>query len=283
MSIAQKLKPKIQLPDRFSGDGSVQPDIWIDMYMVTAKIAGWDETDMITYLPMFLTGTAAMWYRTYSPTNDWKQLRKSFSEAFSLISHLQFPELALHERVFREGMEQISTYYYDKLRLCQKFDPEMTEEKKTQYLVKGLPSRWQMNLLGNKNATSGELLAMLHQLQENEIKYTMPAPVNNVNVTIESIKDIVRTEIAKVKEVASIEITKPNVIQCQICSKNGHSAIHCFFRYGNTNNYRGNRPYRRFHSQGNYRGNYGRSSRPYNNQNNHQTETTISGNENMVQ
>lgn len=156
---ATKLKPKVELPVKFSGNGTVSPDIWLEQYATASSIANWDEVDMKKYLPMFLEGTAAMWVKTVPASADWKLVKSLFLQTFLTACQSQFPELALHERVFQEGVETPSNYFFDKLRLCQRFDPQLTDEKKFQYIVKGLPLRWQASLVTSKHLSVSELLS----------------------------------------------------------------------------------------------------------------------------
>lgn len=257
MTTPEKLKLKIELPVKFSGDGVLQPDVWLERFCMTATIAEWTETDMVKYLPMFLTGIAASWAKTITLDVEWKSVKKSFLETFLTTTQVQFPELALHERVYREGLEQINQYYFDKIHLCQLFDPLMTSEKKVQHLIKGLPVRWQTSLFASQQLSPEDLLVIINKMRDSEVR-SVPVASASVPITVDVIRDIIKTELAKIPSVAAMSVVEKqqDLVECQICHKKGHTADNCFHRYGHYSGYRGNN-----RGRGSYQYNRGRYNR----------------------
>lgn len=252
------LKPKIELPERFSGTDSADPQIWLSTYELHSRVAGWAENDMIKYFPMFLTDTAHTWYITCGQSTDWKVLRQTFLKTFALNRDATFPERSLVERSFREGYETVRQYYFDKLRLCINVDPDMDVNKKIQHLISGLPLRWQNTLVSCPPLTLDDLLDKILVLCENENK---SASISSATVfSVDVLKEVVASEVGKAIQACSLvqqqsipvsENTSNNnnsanstfVWKCQICNRIGHSARYCYQRYksnrGNYNNSRG--------------------------------------------
>ena len=67
-----KLKPKIEMPSKFKGDGTDNVEKFVELYERMAPMAGWTEEDMIKFLPMALADTALAWHSTIINVTNWK-------------------------------------------------------------------------------------------------------------------------------------------------------------------------------------------------------------------
>lgn len=221
-----------------------------------SPMAGWDERDQIRYLPLFLEKTALKWHDTIGGTTDWKVVKCRMIDTFSTPMDRDFPEIKLHNRKYNPSKETVLTYYFDKIRLCRDFDPNMVDSMKVKHVLNSLPSDWNLPSLINVGITFDSLLDKLVSVDEEMRK--RPEVVRNSSLTLEQVKGLFNSEFERYKDdinskIASVSELTANAVmkergslpvnrqdfrsnqlsssECQICNKFGHTADRCYRRF----------------------------------------------------
>ena len=127
-------------------DGSTNVDEYLDHFSQIAKCNNWNAKLQLSRIPIYLSGPASLWYRSFmheaetegeTPTIQmvFEGLRKEFRPQ----NHRTVYQSHLSSR--KQGLnEAVQTYYYDILNLCMRVDPHMSEQDKLFYLCQGLKS-----------------------------------------------------------------------------------------------------------------------------------------------
>lgn len=165
------------LPTLAAYDGSTNVDDFLRRFIAIADSSSWNDTKKAQYFPLYLTSTTHHWYTTFvaafkkasastppaEPT--WKDLKDAFADAFK--SRLTEEELTakLLRRTMRED-ETVNEYFYDVLKMCNKIDKDMKEEKRVKFLLKGLPKDLAKDIYNQNVTKTSDVLTALRKWEE---------------------------------------------------------------------------------------------------------------------
>ena len=288
MAVQTKIRPKLDFSAKFSGNPGECPDSFLKQFNTVISVAGWTDVEIIQYFPLYLAGSAASWWSTVPLPTDWQTVQRLLLKTFASPTDLEFPELKLHARKYDPLRESIHTYYFSKLELCNKVDPNMLGQLKKSHILKDLPAEWGCQMmLASSDIKIENLLPILQGFDDQQRKI-LPAPAGGIS--LQQIREVIAGEFEKRASSAaartfSTEFTagaledhshpqeqpqqrQPSVI-CQICDRSGHSAAQCYKRFtdlnvtqqrgrGGQNNFRG----QQHPSRGSYYGQY-QNQAPY--------------------
>ena len=256
-----RIKPKLDMSVKFSGAQGECPDSFLKQFNLMANVAAWTPQETLTYFPLYLTGIALSWWSTIPMPVDWGAVQALLIKTFSSPVDHEFPELRLHARKYDPLTESLHSYYFHKIQLCYKMDPNMAKQAIVSHILKDLPAGYNCQILGNMDITLDKLLPVLQNLDDEQCRRVTTVPV--CSFSLEQVRDVVSQEMRKLKQipsemVATTALTGINAVSqengetsltntqfrnvvCQICNKVGHSAARCYKRFSdlNSSSYRG--------------------------------------------
>jgi hypothetical protein len=147
----QFLLKGIQPVEKFTGADEQDPVTWIQSIDELFDATKVDEVDRRRLLPMYFGDDVKKWYRSEEHSSEYKEFKKEFVKAFTSSIHKLKISTKLMNR--RQGNdESVQSYYYDILALCARLNPDMREEEKILYLLRGLrPSIQQHVIMSDPN------------------------------------------------------------------------------------------------------------------------------------
>jgi hypothetical protein len=142
----QLLLKGIQPVEIFTGADEQDPVTWlqtIDELFDATKV---DNNDRRRFLPMYFGEDVKKWYRSEDQNSEYDEFKKQFISTFTSSTHKLKISTKLMNR--RQGNnESVQSYYYDILALCARLNPEMQEEEKILYLLRGLRPSMQQHVI----------------------------------------------------------------------------------------------------------------------------------------
>ncbi len=142
----QLLLKGIQPVEIFTGADEQDPVTWlqtIDELFDATKV---DNNDRRRFLPMYFGEDVKKWYRSEDQNSEYDEFKKQFISTFTSSTHKLKISTKLMNR--RQGNnESVQSYYYDILALCARLNPEMKEEEKILYLLRGLKPSMQQHVI----------------------------------------------------------------------------------------------------------------------------------------
>lgn len=139
---------KFMAPRVFSGRKDEDVIEWLDHYESVSRFNRWENADLHANFGMYLEGTARLWFRNTAVPVHWESqvganreeirgLRAVFLEEFQQESYGRWKEAKLRNRKQQPGESGVD-FYYSVIDLCRLVDPAMSEERKLDYLFKGM-------------------------------------------------------------------------------------------------------------------------------------------------
>ena len=172
------------IPKPFKGLSTEDPEKYLIQFERVATCNNWDEDNKKKYFPVYLEGTANLWFQDYSRKNNiatttWLAITTAFRAAFMSVAKIEVAERRLSQRKQTIG-ESAEDYLYDMLDLCHAVDDTMQEAKVVRYIIKGLRPTFleKVNLADPK--TISELLEVIRKIHET--KYLINSYEGEVNV-----------------------------------------------------------------------------------------------------
>ena len=104
------------------------------------------------------------WYRSSTVSRDYNEFKIQFLKAFTSPAYkLQISAKLANRR--QNNTESIQSYYYDILSLCSRFNPNMAEDEKLVYLLRGLKPSIQQQVIVHKPEDCQELLEQAKRIE----------------------------------------------------------------------------------------------------------------------
>jgi hypothetical protein len=147
-----------QIPP-FEGSYLENAKEWFETFETSARINGWDDLIKTAQLPVYLRGTAQVWWKSLprAERENFPELRTQFIAAFEPVEVPAQLQLELSSRRQQEG-ESVSAYLYHKLELCRRANPNMDERDRVSFVINGFLPEIRNTMLGKTILTLKELL-----------------------------------------------------------------------------------------------------------------------------
>ncbi|CAF4528709.1 unnamed protein product [Didymodactylos carnosus] len=171
----------IKLIQQFSGeckqDGTGEPkhsvQSWCDHADITFGTFNIIDADRVRLIPTRLVGLAAEWYQQHrGPYTSWAVFAAAVITAFSRQKSLLAVDKELSQRL-KKSDESVQEYGHAKLKLCNQYNPQMTQAEKVMKLIQGLPPDMQAeaHLLQTRQLiqTTDQFVTAVQNLQEAEL------------------------------------------------------------------------------------------------------------------
>jgi hypothetical protein len=150
-------------------EGKPQDDVvaWLEEYRDTADFNLWSPEESLRQVRWALTGFAKNWYRNLQPQPaTFPQFSQVIRAAFKHPAYDSGVASQLRNR--KQGIDESPVMYcFEKLNLCSRVDPGMTEGVKLDHLIRGMKPTLVEKLypsidFANPNSTAFVQLVQLH-------------------------------------------------------------------------------------------------------------------------
>jgi len=136
--VIQQIQRRAKDPPTFEGKPEDDVVTWLEEYQDTAEFNFWTPVESLRQVRWALIGFAKNWFRSLNPApatfNDFVQaVRIAFK-------HLAYDSgVSTQLRTRKQGIDESPVMYcFDKLNLCTRVDPRMTEAVKLDHLIRGM-------------------------------------------------------------------------------------------------------------------------------------------------
>ena len=141
-------------------------------FEIQATQYGWDDAMKIQNFPLYLTSTAKKWHSLFMSDHKslqteptWAGCLTAFQTAFK--SHLTEEELESKLRNRKKNFaESIEDYYYSVLKLCNRLDKNMPDERKVKYLLKGLSHTTAVQIFNQHPTRPSDVMDLLRRQEK---------------------------------------------------------------------------------------------------------------------
>ena len=156
-------------------DGSTNVDEYVEHFYQIARCNNWSPKLQMSRIPIYLTGPANLWYRSFLNEmetsgkdvmidNVFEAMRKEFRPQ----NHRTVYQSHLSSR--KQGLnEPVQVYYYDVLNLCRRVNGDMSDEDKLFHLCQGLKSTLLEKVMPFEPRSCKELLQKCKSIEEAEV------------------------------------------------------------------------------------------------------------------
>ncbi|CAF4614855.1 unnamed protein product, partial [Didymodactylos carnosus] len=141
-----------------------------------------DKTDRRRFLSMYFDADVKKWYRSREHTSDYDEFKSEFIRAFlPSAQKLKISSKLINRR--QGNSESVQTYYYDVLSLCTRFNPDMQDEEKMVYLLRGLKPSIQQHVIINNPKQCAGLLEQAQRVEAAAAITQLQPPVATTTTT----------------------------------------------------------------------------------------------------
>lgn len=162
ISIAHVVNPK-----PFYGNTD-NADEWLMHLDVTCRSNGWDEKTKLEKIPLCLKQTAEAWYISEYGSDgipSYNDFKLRFKKAFGFKRPAMVNFNSMTNRV-QHMNENVMQYYYNKLLLIDRYNRDLKEEEKIQFIIRGLKPEYLKKIYSSQCTTLDSLVDKLKLLQE---------------------------------------------------------------------------------------------------------------------
>lgn len=145
-------------------------DDWIDEFKRAAELMSWVDDECVKRIPSYLKGHAKMWYKNHilaNPLDSFDEVIDALKARFTRRDAMAYARNQMLTRVQIEK-ESVRDYYMHKLSLCQKYNPQMSEEEKCSMVIHGLLDKYHEKTFLEGFAKLDDLLDRLDMIEEGE-------------------------------------------------------------------------------------------------------------------
>ncbi|XP_075746305.1 uncharacterized protein LOC142803900 [Rhipicephalus microplus] len=167
------------IPDWFHGEIHEDAQDWLDQFERCAKYNQWaTPEDKLTNV-YYLKDNAQTWYiNRVRSMATWDDFRNQLIDTFSSLYGRENAQRLLEARI-RKPNKSVAMFAEDMTRLFGRADPEMPEDRKLRYLIRGVKEQLFAGLVRNPPTTAAEFTkeatAIEWALQQ---RYRQQSPVN---------------------------------------------------------------------------------------------------------
>ncbi|KZS18242.1 Uncharacterized protein APZ42_015657 [Daphnia magna] len=174
---------KFIAPPVFSASPEEDAVDWLERFELAAAYNRWSDADQARNFVMYLEGPARKWFLMNTYPNHWEDLparpdptdptlphlpaesgiETQFSAAFQQANFSLLQEAKLRQRT-QGNEEDVVSYFYDIVNMCQLVNPNMSKEQQLEYLYRGLKLSLLQKIDPQKPAFTADFLdlAKLH-------------------------------------------------------------------------------------------------------------------------
>jgi hypothetical protein len=157
-------------PGSFSGASDSETAFsYLENFETIAESCGWSDDHKLLIVGTCLKDTALSWFKLWKIDNPqgrtWTTFKTALLREFRSPDYLETTEFKLRMRC-QGKTEQVQTYIYDVLHLCNKVNATMPEISKIKHLMQGLQPELKEALTLQNPVTLQEFMKRLHLVQK---------------------------------------------------------------------------------------------------------------------
>ncbi|KAK8759107.1 hypothetical protein V5799_003261 [Amblyomma americanum] len=196
-------------PPIFQGSPGEDPEDWLEKFERVARYNRWAEDSKLQHVFFSLEGAARTWFENReSSITTWNVFKDQFLKDFTTVIRRERADLLLQSRTQLPN-ESILVYFEEMAKLFRRADPDMTEQKKLRYLMRGVKEQIFAGLVRNPPSTVAEFLSeattmektldmRLRQYERQPLAMTAATTdISNTHMLRETVRAIVREELQK--------------------------------------------------------------------------------------
>lgn len=198
-------------PPSFHGSPTEDPEDWLEKVERVRIFNRWDDEETFRHVFFYLEDTARTWFENHeSSLTNWTLFRSEFLKTFATVVRKERAAVLLETRT-QHPNEGVVIFVEEMKRLFRRADPEMTEEKKLRFLMRGVKQELFACLVRNPPKTvaefAAEAAAMEKTLEVRTRQYDRPvnalvsetigAGATSSDTLRETIRAVVREELRK--------------------------------------------------------------------------------------
>jgi hypothetical protein len=127
-------------PDNFYGLPTEDVEEWLDRFDLISQHNAWDAVRKLQILPLYLGGTAMLWFRTVgSQFTSYEGLRQKFLGTFASVNPTYYAQERLNQGM-QGDKEPLETYAFAIQSLCSRVDKGMSDTMRRDHFLRGLAS-----------------------------------------------------------------------------------------------------------------------------------------------
>ena len=205
-------------PPTFRGSSFEDPESWLEAYDRVAVFNKWTSEDKLRHVYFALEDAARTWFENQERTlTTWDIFRTRFLATFTSVVRKERAEALLETRVQLPN-ENVVLFTEEMTRLFRHADPEMPEDKKVCFLMRGVKQELFAGLMRNPPCTVQEFISEATTIEKTlEMRtrqfnrrstpaYADVQPLCSDDLR-ETIRAIVREELRKLAPLAPPEVT----------------------------------------------------------------------------
>lgn len=179
--------PKYTAPGYFDPTKNNDAVEFLKNFNQAAASNNWDSKFKLIHFGSYLRGHAAAWIKTVDGATTWPGVEKKFKEMFYPKNYDEDLKRALHNRRQQLG-EDLRTYYFSKLELCFKVDPNMDAKDQKLFVEQGLLPQYRKQILLHRPKDLSELKELIdvYCAEENASLDSLD-PISNLTKAIEKL------------------------------------------------------------------------------------------------
>ena len=142
MNVSTTTTPQVTIikPKPFAAKPGENVNDWLELFEIAATANAWDAKVKRQRVGAYLEGTAQKWFINYhkkNETSEWAAFLNELQICFGFQNKMVASLDELQSRKMTMG-EKFEDYYFDKIRLCEQYNSNMTDLEKVSHIIKGL-------------------------------------------------------------------------------------------------------------------------------------------------
>ncbi|XP_077551730.1 uncharacterized protein LOC144165829 [Haemaphysalis longicornis] len=147
-----------QEPPTFRGAPTEDPDEWLEKQERVRIFNRWEDEENFRYVFFYLEDAARTWFENHeSALTDWTQFKSEFLRTFRTVVRKERAALLMETRT-QHPNEGVVIFVEEMKRLFCRADPDMTEEKKLRFLMRGVKQQLFACFVRNPPKSMAELV-----------------------------------------------------------------------------------------------------------------------------
>ncbi|XP_077525808.1 uncharacterized protein LOC144137743 [Haemaphysalis longicornis] len=195
-------------PPSFRGSPGEDPEDWLEKVERVRIFNRWDDEETFRHVFFYLEDTARTWFENHeSSLTNWTLFKCEFLETFATVVQKERAAL-LFETCTQHPNEGVVILVEEMKQLFRRADPEMTEEKKLRFLMRGVKEELFAGLVRNRLKTVAEFVTeastiekalemRANQYDRNYVGMANANCVDNVHIPEDSLRETIREIVRK--------------------------------------------------------------------------------------
>ena len=161
------VRPQINVGQIYSGKQNENANEFLNRFERAARLNQWSDEVRMNQFEVHLSGTASQWFTSMRRRQrfwNWKDLTDEFRKCFGHKFRSSIGR-QLYTRVQNKS-EDLNTYYWSIVDLCNKYDPFMHEDERIDRFIEGVLPEYRNGFAMNRPRSLDHLFEMIQNVQQ---------------------------------------------------------------------------------------------------------------------